>query len=362
MPHRKKEGLTVGEFKALHDPATIIAGLRAELEEAKHRADTADIMREWIGSVRLQTQELELPAWINKPKMAKKPGVPKLMLSDLHWGEQVRASQIGGVNSYNLAIARSRLAVVIETTIELCRVLDPEMKYPGIVVPLGGDMISGNIHDELAASNELNTMPTLLDLYSRLVPAIKLLADTFGNVFLPCVSGNHDRDTKKTWSKDRNHTSFGWLLYQFLAVAFAEDPRVRFFIPDSADALYRIYDLRYLLTHGDQFRGGDGIIGPLGPITRGEQKKNTRNAAVGQDYDVMEFGHFHKRLLSARLRGNGTLKGYDEYAADNNFGFERASQNFWMTHPDHGITFDAPVYCDAAVKKTVKAQWVSWAV
>lgn len=350
---------TLGQFKASHDPATIIAGLRQELEDARTVASTAEILREYVGTAKLAVDKLDLPKWVYMPKTVKTPGVPKLMLSDLHWGEMVRPEQIGGVNSYNLTVARRRLRTVVDTTIGLCKILDPEMRYPGIVVPLGGDMISGNIHDELAASNELNTMPTLLDLYKHLVPAIRLLADTFGHVFLPCVSGNHDRDTKKIWSKDRNHTSFGWLLYQFLAAAFADDARVQFYIPDGSDALYRIYGTRYLLTHGDQFRGGDGIIGPLGPVTRGEQKKNTRNAAVGQDYDVMIFGHFHKRMLTARLRGNGSLKGYDEYAADNNFGFEPPSQNFWVTHPDHGITFDAPVYCDPVTKKAVRAPWVS---
>ena len=347
------------EFKAAHDPATIIAGLRAELAEARAVETAAEVLREFAGTAKLAVNELQLPKWVHEPRAAKAPGVPKLMLSDLHWGEQVRPAQIGGVNSYNLTIARRRLKTVIETTISLCKILDPSMSYPGIVIPLGGDMVSGNIHDELAATNELNTMPTLLDLYRELVPGIRLMADTFGRVFLPCVSGNHDRDTKKIWSKDRNHTSFGWLLYQFMAAAFAEDSRVTFYIPDGSDALYRIYGTRYLLTHGDQFRGGDGIIGPLGPVTRGEQKKNTRNAAVGQDYDVMEFGHFHKRMLTARLRGNGSLKGYDEYAADNNFGYEPASQNFWITHPDHGITFDAPVYCDSVRKP--KTDWVSLA-
>lgn len=350
---------TLDEFKVKHDPTTIIAGLRAELAEARSVASTAEIMREYVGTAKLSVNELDLPKWVFEPKTSKAPGVPKVMLSDLHWGEQVRPEQIGGVNAYNLAIARKRLRTVIETVIGLCKILDPTMSYPGIVCPLGGDMVSGNIHDELAASNELNTMPTVLDLYRHLVPAIRLLADTFGHVFLPCVSGNHDRDTKKIWSKDRNHTSFGWLLYQFLAAAFADDPRVTFYIPDGSDALYRIYNTRYLLTHGDQFRGGDGIIGPLGPVTRGEQKKNTRNAAVGQDYDVMEFGHFHKRMLTARLRGNGSLKGYDEYAADNNFGFEPPSQNFWVTHPDHGITFDAPVLCDIAATKAKRPEWVS---
>jgi len=350
---------TLDEFKAKHDSATIIAGLKKELEEARTVASTAEVMRDYVGTAKLAVQELQLPKWVYEPKTAKSPGVPKLMLSDLHWGEMVRPEQIGGVNAYNLTIAHKRLKTVVDTTIALCKILDPAMSYPGIVVPLGGDMVSGNIHDELAASNELNTMPTVLDLYRHLVPAIRLMADTFGHVFLPCVSGNHDRDTKKIWSKDRNHTSFGWLLYQFLAAAFAEDKRVTFYIPDGSDALYRIYNTRYLLTHGDQFRGGDGIIGPLGPVTRGEQKKNTRNAAVGQDYDVMEFGHFHKRMMTARLRGNGSLKGYDEYAADNNFGYEPASQNFWITHADHGITFDAPVYCDSVTKKVRKADWVS---
>lgn len=349
---------TISDYKLQHDPTTVISTLRAELAEAKSEAASASVLRELLGSAKMQLEALNIPNWVVAPKAAKLPGVPKIMLSDLHWGERVRPEQIGGVNSYDLAIARRRLRTVLDTTIALCKILDPSMKYPGIVMPLGGDMVSGNIHDELAASNELNTMPTLIDLYRNLVPAIRLMADTFGNVFLPCVSGNHDRDTKKIWSKDRNHTSFGWLLYQFLAVAFAEDKRVTFYIPDGSDALYRIYGTRYLLTHGDQFRGGDGIIGPLGPVTRGEQKKNTRNAAVGMDYDVMEFGHFHKRMLTARLRGNGSLKGYDEYAADNNFGFEPPSQNFWVTHPDHGITFDAPVYAEPA-KRASKAPWVS---
>ena len=94
------------------------------------------------------------------------------------------------------------------------------MRYPGIVAALGGDMISGNIHEELQTTNEINTMPTVLDLFGKLAPALKRLADVFGRVFVPCVSGNHGRDTKKIWAKDRNHTSFDWLLYCLLAKHF----------------------------------------------------------------------------------------------------------------------------------------------
>lgn len=349
---------TAAEFKTAHDPATIISDLKADLAEAKTHAATADTLREWLGVAKQETNQLAMPAWLKAPKITGSPGVPTIQLSDFHWGEKVDPKQIGGVNEFDLKIARYRLKTVVQSGIKLAQMLSPEMKYPGVVVHLSGDMISGNIHEELQATNEINTMPTVLDLYRNLVPAISLLADTFGHVFLPCVTGNHGRDTKKIWAKDRQHTSFDWLLYQFLAERFQDDKRITFYIPDGSDGLFRIYGLRYLTTHGDQFRAGDSIIGPIGPITRGEQKKLSRNVSVGQEYDVMCFGHWHKRMLSARLRGNGSLKGYDEYAAQGNFGFEVPIQNFWITHADYGITFDAPLFAEAATKKP-KTEWVS---
>lgn len=352
-------GRSLGEFKEKHDPATIIARLESELKKAQAQSADAAAIKEAIGTTAAHLDQLDLPAWAYKPEAKKSsPGVPTLFLSDLHWGEVVFPSQIGGVNEYNMATARRRLAATVETAIELCSILDSEMRYPGIVAVLGGDMISGNIHEELQATNEANTMPTVLDLYDHLAGAIKLLADTFGAVFLPCVSGNHGRDTRKTWAKDRHATSFDWLLYQFLAKHFMDDPRVTFFIPDGPDALYRIYGTRYLLTHGDQFRGGDGIIGPIGPLARGNQKKQARNQAVGQDYDIMICGHWHQYIHMTRLIVNGSLKGYDEYASASNFSFEPPQQALWVTHPRHGVTFRMPIYSEPSSQK-VSAKWVS---
>lgn len=352
-------GKTLGEFKAKHDPATIIARLEAELRKANEQSADAVAVKDMIGTLGLELEKSNAPAWMVAPLIkVGSPGVPTLFLSDLHWDEVVHPSQIGGVNRYNRAIAQQRLRYTVETAIHLCRILNPDMDYPGIVVPLGGDMISGNIHDELLATNEFNTMPTVLDLYDHLVGAIGLLADEFGQVYLPCVSGNHGRNTKKMWSKDRNHTSFDWLLYQFLAKHFQADKRVTFYIPDGSDALFRIYAKRFLLTHGDQFKAGDSIIGPLGPVMRGDQKKRARNQAVGQDYDVIMMGHWHQYLHATRIIMNGSLKGYDEYAAQGNFGFEPPIQSLFVTHPRYGITYRMPVLCEAP-KKHTKTEWVS---
>lgn len=346
------------DFKALHDPEVVIKRLEKDLKDARRESADAQLVKAAIGVLNEKFNELDPPRWMLATAKASSPGVPTFFGSDWHWGEVVEPTQIGGVNRYNSDIARKRLRYSVETAIHLCRILSPSMDYPGIVFALGGDMQSGNIHDELQATNDLNTMDTLLDLFDNTVPAIGLLAEEFGQVFVPCVGGNHGRDTKKTWAKDRNFTSFDWVLYQFLARHFKSDKRVTFYIPDGPDALFRIYNWRYLLTHGDQFRGGDGMIGPLGPITRGDHKKRSRNAQINQAYDTIMMGHFHQWMMLRRLIVNGSLKGYDEYAFANNFGFEEPQQGLWITHPRHNITFSMPVKCERGTAPQ-STDWVS---
>lgn len=354
-----QEGRSLGEFKQRHDPETIIKNLEADLRAARQESADAKAIKEAVGTISADLADAQPPEWALTEMDPGSPGVPTLFLSDLHWGEVVKASQVNGVNSFDLETANRRLRHTVETACQLLKIVAPYEDYPGIVVVLGGDMVSGNIHEELQATNELNTMPTVLDLYDALVGAIDLLAETFGQVFLPCVSGNHGRDTRKTWSKDRHHTSFDWLLYQFLAKHYMTRDDVNFLIPDGSDALFRIYNTTYNLTHGDQFRGGDSIIGPLGPLTRGNQKKLARQTAVGQEYDIMLAGHFHTYIHMARLIVNGSLKGYDEYAFQQNFGFEAPEQALWITHPRRGVTFRMPVQCEDVPSKGKEAPWVS---
>lgn len=328
----------------------------------------ADNQREALGEEQIKrailqmkqaVDELKPPTWLVQARPGgKSPGVPLLFLSDLHWGEKVEPSQINGVNRYSVKIAHKRMQTLAEGAARLLSIISPSLDYPGIVIPLGGDMISGNIHDELTATNELNSMDSVLDLFSALVGFIGGMADRFGNVFCPCVTGNHGRDTHKIWNKDRHRTSFDWLLYCFLAKHFENDKRVSFFIPDGPDAYFRVFNHRYLLTHGDQFRGGDGMIGALGPIIRGDHKKRSRNAQIEMEYDTMMLGHWHQYIHLTRLVVNGSLKGYDEYAYNNNFGFEYPQQALWITHPKYGITFRSPVFVERE-ERAAKSEWVS---
>jgi hypothetical protein len=359
----KREGkdVSAGKGAALSplDPQATIKRLQKELKTAQAVSAEASALKEVLGTARARLDSTPIPAWMAKPVAnAGAPGVPLLFLSDLHWGEVVFPTQLGGVNQYNLEIAHKRMDYTVETAIHLLNILDPGMRYPGIVCALGGDMISGDIHEELATTNDLPTMPTVLDLRDKLIGALVRQADVFGRVFVPCVSGNHGRNTKKIQAKNRNHTSFDWLLYNLIAHDLRHDKRITFQIPDASDALFRIFNTRFLLTHGDQFRGGDGIIGPIGPLFRGNQKKLARNSAVDMAYDVMMCGHWHQYIQLARLLVNGSMKGYDEYAFTNNFGFEPPQQALCVVHERYGITFRMPVLCEKPSDRP-KTGWVS---
>ena len=88
------------------------------------------------------------------------------------------------------------------------------------------------------------------------------------------------------------------------------------------------------------------------------RRKRSRNAQIDMEYDTMLLGHFHQYIHHGRFIINGSLKGLDEYAYNNNFGFEPPQQALWITHPKHGQTFRMPVYVDRS-RTIAKTEWVS---
>ena len=234
-------------------------------------------------------------------------------------------------------------------------------KYPGIICALGGDMISGDIHDELAENNDGSNIEHVLDLLDNMTWALEKFAKVFGKVFVPCTFGNHSRTYKQYRHKQAAKTNYDWMLYNLLARHFKNDKRIQFQIPTGFDTIYKVYGVNYLLTHGDRLgvAGGTGIVGMLGPIARGVQKikqeYNNRNKTI----DYVLLGHYHQYISLKGTIVNGSTKGYDEYAYSNRFTSERPQQALWFTHPEYGVTFQVPVVVDEP-KGSKSKEWVSW--
>jgi hypothetical protein len=541
---------------------------------------------------------VETPEWA-RPRTKKSKSHRAtlcLLVTDTHFDENVDPDEIDGINCYNREIAELRLRRCFERTIILARQYLGGVKYDGVALFLGGDIFSGNIHEELARTNADTLFGSLLHWIGPMVAGVGMLADEFGRAFISGVPGNHGRSTRKPIAKQRAADNLDWLLYRLMQREMSSDTRLTWNVPQSADAHTQVYNCigvgtrilrddlrwvpaeslkagdgvfgfdedlgsgvgrgrtrrwrharvihssiqtrpavklhlrngetltctadhrwlcgttygnvtrwvraddvkpgwtlrrylrpwtddesrdggwlaaifdgegslsiipkkraitltvhqneglvadrirrrlasraphseglqkrcirfqivgglatqlsligsirpdrllpkavqflsdrgpsleaiedvavvevehigeapivvmgtdtetyfaegygshntRYLLTHGDQFRGGSGISGSMSPLLLGSHRKTRRQAAAGKPYDVMVLGHWHQNIFlpSRGLLVGGCLKGYDEYAYVSNFEPEPPQQALWITTPEHGITFSAPV-------------------
>jgi hypothetical protein len=342
----------------------------AEARDWKRRAEKAEQDRLEDKEVEakifgLSRAKIEPPKWLIEVKRGKSgAGVPCTVWSDWHFGEIVKPAEINGLNEYNLDIAETRFRRCIARTVDLAKNHMTGADYPGIVVNINGDMVSGEIHDEHKETNEDTTYGIILWTAERLVWGLLQLADQFGFVYVVGGFGNHGRDGKKIRFKTRAKRNADWLINQIVYSRLKNDKRFSWNIPLSGDAYYRVYGHRYFTTHGDALgvKGGDGIIGAIGPIMRGEIKTANSESSVGRNYDTLIIGHYHQPLWLPRAIVNNCGKGYDDYARFQlRAPFSLPSQMLWFTHPKWGITARWEVMLEGGqpAKESKPAPWVS---
>lgn len=350
----KEERITTEAGAKIARLTSEIESLNGYVRELEDEAINAKKIRDLIGSVDC-SKISEGADWIKGARKSKGSvtGIPTLFLSDLHMDEVVKPAQIGYVNEYDHQIAEARFKHTIKTTVELLKRYMSAPKYEGIVLALGGDIVSGNIHEELRETNAQHINQTIIWVAGLITDAIHLLLEEFGKVFVPCVVGNHGRHDKKPRAKGAVIDNHEWLIYQWVASKFLNDDRVTFYIPEETDANFTIYRTRYNLNHGNQYRGGSGISGIFSPLMLGMARKQARQVAVQNPFDVMMIGHWHQYIHTEKLIVNGSMKGYDEYAHQSNFSFELPQQALWITHPELGMIYRMPVKCSGYESRRV---------
>ncbi len=329
-----------------------IRKLERALRQAEDQALSFDEVRRAIFGLK------DAPArWLGwtapkPPRGSSRPGTPVLCLADWHVGEVVKSAETGGVNAFNNAILERRVQRVLDTAISLAQNHMVNPHYPEIVVPLLGDFVTGEIHDELARTNDLGVFPSILRAADLLTNALVVLSSVFGRVRAPAVCGNHGRFDRRWQVKTFTLRNADWLVYQIVQARLQEaklDGRIQVQVEEVNEAAFTVEGLRFLAVHGHDLgvKGGDGMIGPLGPITRGRLKIEAQKAAQGQRFDVLLMGHWHFDAHLPGLIVVNTLKGYDEFAKNS----LRArptppSQTLFFAHPDHGITSHWRVFAE----------------
>lgn len=287
------------------------------------------------------------PLWTLEPG-TKKPGryaaIVAAQLTDTHFDEVVKPEEVDFINAYDRRIAGLRLKKWVEKVITITRDYVKGVEISGIWVPATGDILSGDIHEELKQSNEDHLYSSAIYWIDQLHAALTVLVNEFGTLHVSVVVGNHGRSTRKPVFKGRARSNIEWLMWRAIAARFAGDKRVTIDVSDAMDLTVKIYDTTYLLTHGDQFRGGSGISAEMAPLLLGVHRKTVRQAATDRPMDYMVLGHFHQYMPPFRgMIMGGSIKGYDEFAYGMNFRPEPARQALWITTPERGPTISTHV-------------------
>jgi hypothetical protein len=288
----------------------------------------------------LASQEIEPPEWLAAAKdVPAKRAIIGCLVSDVHMGEVIASDEIQGVNEFNPEIARARLRRYFEAAAAIGPRWGSDTDLLGCFIAFAGDLVSGDIHEELARTNALTSNEQVRAMVECAVAGIRLMKETFGKVHCVFVPGNHGRQTHKPTAKLYARLSYDTLIGQFVSDVFAGDKDVTFQIANSRDAITPIFGRSIFTTHGDGMgtSGGQGFAGPLLPIVRGTKKVEAQQARMNRRPDLILHGHYHHSANPGPVLSNGAIPGYGEYANGLRASFEPPQQWLFLFHEKWGL-------------------------
>ena len=261
--------------------------------------------------------------------------------SDWHVEEEVKAVKVSGLNRYNLDIAKSRAHQFFSRAIKLTQKEQQDIPIRNMVLFLGGDFISGNIHDELLENCLLRPIEAVLFAQELLQSGIEyLLKNSALKLTIVCACGNHGRITAKTHISTEQGNSLEYMMYHSLKTRFT-DPRVTFVIGDGYHTYLPIYDKVFRFHHGHAIRYGGGVGGITIPVNKAIAQWNKAHWA---NRDV--FGHYHTYMPLSNFCANGSMIGYNAFALSIKADFERPQQAMFLVDKVRGCTVHMPIIFD----------------
>lgn len=287
------------------------------------------------------------PLQIHKPvkvknKITAKSRTIVAHISDTHFGANIKASEMYGINEFNWEIAARRMALFAKQIVEY----KPQYrKDTELLIAINGDIIAGVIHDQewfcdLLAKQTAGTLKILIQF-------ISYCAQHFDKIRVVATAGNHGRAMHKS-SKQRGTThkwdSYETMIYLGVREAIkAKFPHIEFSIPETPYAVVDIQGHKFLQTHGDTVInvGNPGSNINMKSINTQINKLNSSKLAKEQFAGVM-VGHVHVSTVQIADNGtvlliNGTLSGADPYVQSIGIFSNEPTQMLFEVTPAHAV-------------------------
>jgi Winged helix-turn-helix DNA-binding len=274
---------------------------------------------------------------------SRNESIPIIQLSDWHFEEKVEPETINGINEYNLEIATFRWNKCIQNSLKLVHKERHSSDIGQIVIWLGGDFITGYIHEELEESNYLSPTQATRFAKEKIITAIKFYLEhgNFSKIYIPCNFGNHGRTNKKPRVSTAYKNSYEWMMFNDIADYFSNEKRVQFIIPNGMFTYLNVFSFVNRFFHGDSISYGGGIGGLTVPLIKAIHRYDMQQRA---DYNFM--GHFHQLFQATKncvINGSGI--GYGAYAQRIGASPEEPKQAFNLIDKKYGLTTKMEIYC-----------------
>lgn len=280
--------------------------------------------------------------YVPKEQARETEVIATMQIADAHMGAVQDAKEIEGFNEFNPDICRARQLNFahrfnrwtdrhrLAYTINECAVL------------VTGDLISGDIHQELQVTNAFPITVQVVEAAKVLAEQMIELAQNFTSIEVHFIGAdNHGRLTKKPQAKQEGLNSMNYLV-GVLAKAYLEKiVNINFNIYPAHEKVVQVGSRNYLITHGHGMRAWMGIPWYSAERKVGKEATSRMQLIMDQKMQMSEvgfhkfiFSHFHTPLDTQMYSCCGSVQGTDAY--DHVAGrYALPSQAGWLVHPKY---------------------------
>jgi hypothetical protein len=343
--NRLRRKLMAKKPKVKDAVASDIATRRERTESASLNKKYKVLMDE-VERLRGEVQGFEKIKPVNtftiKPKLAGSKGEATVVVlaSDWHIEERVDPETINDLNTHNLDVARARAVEFFKASLRLTEILQKDTRIDTMVLALLGDFITGDIHEEMLETAEIEPTLAIIEAQKLLTSGIQFLLDNSKlNLVIPCHSGNHARTTKESrYATEAGH-SLEYIMYHMMADHFRGNKRVKFIIPRSYQSFVTVYDEVIRFHHGHNLRYAGGIGGLTIPVNKAIAQWNKSR----KDVTIDCFGHWHTRFDGGNFIANGSNIGFNAFAVAIKASYDKPSQTLFLIDKKRGKTCVWPI-------------------
>lgn len=344
----KEPGISKDDLSLQH--SEIVQQLKAELNEKDRQLEeyrsSHGILEVFFNRIEEAITPVKIPDKLYQSTTERRVDSPVIaccQITDTHYGAVQVADEIEGFGEFSPEICKTRSIDFIQRLVKWVEMHRMSYQVDEIAVLITGDLISGDIHDELQRTNAFPVPVQCVQSAQLVATQISLLAANFKKVTVHfLVSDNHSRLTRKPQAKEEGYNSYNYVVGKIIEIYLKDHDNIEYNIYPQHEKVISVSTRQYLIAHGHGIRGWMGV--PWYSITRHVGKESTARLQLIMDditkakdigFHKYVFGHWHTPFDSTLYSCAGSVSGTDAY--DHGQGrHELPSQPAWLVHPKHG--------------------------